>query len=143
VGRIRIRAEGLLKRTQLTDEEFLNMKSHALYGKMLLEKLEDKVPSQKFLEYAIVLAHRHHERWDGTGYPDGLRGDEIPLQARMMSIADVYDALVSDRPYKKAYTHDQAIQLIIEGSGSQFDPNLTDLFTSLSSKIRIISEAVV
>ena len=140
VGKIKIRDDLLLKTTRLTDDELLNMKLHSLYGKTLLENLQNRVPNQTFLEYAQVLAHRHHERWDGTGYPDGLKGDEIPLQARMMSIADVYDALVSDRPYKNACSHEEAIQIIAEGRGTQFDPNLTDLFLSLSDMIKEISE---
>jgi len=100
------------------------------------------VPNQTFLEYAKILAYRHHERWDGTGYPDQLRGEEIPLQARMMAITDVYDALISDRPYKKAFTHEEAIRIIGEGRGTQFDPNLTDLFLMLSDEIRAVSEGL-
>jgi putative two-component system response regulator len=140
VGKIKIRDEILLKKTRLTDEEIVSMKLHSLYGKTLLESLQDKVPNQMFLEYAKVLAHRHHERWDGTGYPDRLKGEEIPLQARMMSLADVYDALISERPYKKAFSHEEAMRNIAEGRGTQFDPDLTDLFVSLSDKIREISE---
>ena len=140
VGKIKIRDDVLLKPARLTDDEFVKMKLHSLYGKTLLEKLEDKVPSQTFLEYAIILAHWHHERWDGAGYPDGLKGDEIPLQARMMAIVDVYDALVSERPYKKAFSHEEAMKIISEGRGTQFDPNLTDLFLSLSYKINRIRD---
>ena len=136
VGKIKIRDDVLLKPSRLTDEELLDMKLHSLYGKALLESLQDKVPNQTFLEYAKVLAHRHHERWDGKGYPDGLKGEEIPLQARMMALADVFDALISERPYKKAFSHDAAVRIISEGRGSQFDPILTDLFISLSDRIR-------
>ena len=141
VGKIKIRDDVLLKPAQLTDDEFIKMKSHSLYGKMLLERLENKVPSQTFLKYAITLAYRHHEKWNGTGYPDGLKGGEIPLQARMITIADVYDALISDRPYKRAFSHEKAIRIINEGRGTQFDPDLTDVFIDLSEKIRGISEA--
>ena len=140
VGKIKIRDEVLLKSSRLTDEELMDMKLHSLYGKSLLESLQDKVPNQTFLEYAKVLAHRHHERWDGNGYPDGLKGTEIPLQARMMAIADVYDALISQRPYKKAFSHDEAIKVIAEGRGTQFDPVLTDLFISLAGDILAVSE---
>jgi len=142
VGKIKIRDDILLKTGRLTDEELMDMRQHSLYGKALLESLQNKVPEQVFLEYAKVLAHRHHERWDGTGYPDGLKGEEIPLQARMMSLADVYDALVSERPYKKALTHDEAIKVISEERGAQFDPNMTDLFISVSDQIRKASEEV-
>ena len=142
VGKIKIRDDILLKTTRLTDDELMDMKLHSLYGKDLLESLQNKVPNETFLEYAKILAHRHHERWDGNGYPDGLKGDEIPLQARMMAIADVYDALISDRPYKDALSHEEALEIIIAGRGTQFDPFLTDLFISLSNKVKKISEAV-
>ncbi|MCL2124533.1 MAG: response regulator [Oscillospiraceae bacterium] len=141
VGKIKIRDDVLLKTSRLSDEELVNMKLHSLYGKSLLESLQDKVPNQTFLEYAKVLAHRHHERWDGTGYPDRLKGEEIPLQARMMAIADVYDALISERPYKRAYSHEEAMDIIAEGRGTQFDPILTDLFIELGPLIKDISRA--
>jgi len=140
VGKIKISDDLLLKPSRLTEEEIVKMKLHSLYGKTLLEKLENKVPSQTFLEYAIILAHWHHERWDGAGYPDGLKGTEIPLQARMMALVDVYDALISERPYKKAYPHEEAMKIIAEGRGAHFDPDLTDLFIRVSDKIKRISE---
>ena len=142
VGKIKIRDDILLKNASLSDEEFTNMKEHSLYGRALLESLQDKVPNQTFLEYAKILAYWHHERWDGTGYPDQLKGDEIPLQARMMAIADVYDALISERPYKEAYSHDKAVQIITEGRGTQFDPVLTDLFIMVSNDIKEVSEGI-
>jgi putative two-component system response regulator len=142
VGKIKIRDDILLKQAQLTDEEFAGMKKHTLYGKMILESLQNKVPDQTFLEYAKTLAHWHHERWDGCGYPDRLKGENIPLQARMMAIADVYDALISERPYKKSFSHDEAMQIIAEGRGTQFDPHLSDLFAGISEQIREISEDI-
>jgi putative two-component system response regulator len=141
VGKIKIRDEVLLKKSRLTDEELANMQFHSLYGKALIESLQNKVPNQTFLGYAKVLAHRHHERWDGKGYPDQLRGEEIPLQARMMSIADVYDALISERPYKQAFTHEEAMRNIAGGRGAQFDPDLVDIFVSLSDKIKAVSSS--
>jgi len=143
VGKIKIRDDILLKPTRLTDDELLDMKLHTLYGKVLLESLQDKIPNQTFLEYAKTLARWHHERWDGKGYPDGLKGEEIPLQARMMAIADVYDALISERPYKKALLHDEAMKIISEGRGSQFDQVLTDLFIKSSDRIKAVSEGRV
>ena len=140
VGKIKIRDDLLLKPSRLTDDEIMDMQFHSLYGKTLLEKLENKIPNQTFLEYAKILAHRHHEKWDGTGYPDGLKGEKIPLQARMMAIADVYDALISERPYKKPLSHEEAMRIITAGRGTQFDPALTDLFVSLSVKIKAVSE---
>ena len=139
VGKIKITDDILLKKSFLTSEEFDNMKLHSLYGKMLLESLQAMLPNQRFFEYAKTLAYAHHERWDGTGYPNQLKGEEIPLKARMMSLADVYDALVSERPYKKALPHEQAMRIISEGRGTQFDPKLTDLFMSLSDQIKEIS----
>ena len=140
VGKIKIRDDILLKTSRLTDEELIDMKLHSLYGKTLIEKLQDRVPNQTFLEYAKTLAHRHHERWDGTGYPDRMKGEDIPLQARMMAIADVYDALISERAYKSALSHEEAIQIIKEGRGTQFDPDLTDMFISISDEVKELSE---
>ncbi|MDR0491464.1 MAG: response regulator [Oscillospiraceae bacterium] len=143
VGKIKIRDDILLKPGPLTSEEFDNMRLHTVYGKMLLESLQNKVPNQMFLEYAKVLAYNHHERWDGKGYPDNLEGENIPLQARMMALADVYDALISERPYKKALSHEEAVTVVANGRGTQFDPNLSDLFVSLSGKIKAISEKLL
>ena len=140
VGKIKIRDNILLKNTKLTDDEWTNMKLHAEYGKTLLESLQAKVPTQTFLDYAKTLAYSHHERWDGTGYPGRLKGTDIPLQARMMALADVYDALVSERPYKSAFSHEKALEIITEGRGTQFDPDLVDLFVNLSSEIKKIHE---
>jgi putative two-component system response regulator len=141
VGKIKIRDDILLKKGRLNDDEFGSMKHHALYGKMLIESLQNKVPNQTFLDYAKTLAYSHHERWDGTGYPEQLKGGEIPLQARMMALADVYDALVSDRPYKNAFSHEEAMRIICEGRGTQFDPELTDMFIDLSAVIKEASRA--
>ena len=142
VGKIKIRDDILLKNARLTDDEFNTMKLHTVYGKMLIESLQEKVPSQAFLDYAKMLAYMHHEKWDGSGYPEGLKGPEIPLQARMMAIVDVYDALVSERPYKQALSHEEAMRIIAGSRGTQFDPDLTDLFVKLSPVIKEIrSEA--
>ena len=143
VGKIKISDSILLKQSKLSNDEFENMKLHTSFGKMLLESLQDKVPNQTFLDYAKTLAYWHHERWDGRGYPEGLKDNAIPLQARMMALADVYDALVSERPYKKAFSHEEALQIILEGRGSQFDPELTDIFIGLSNKIQKVSAKVI
>jgi len=139
VGKIKIPDSILLKEAKLTDEEFETMKLHTLYGKIMIESLQTNVPNQTFLDYGKMLAYLHHERWDGKGYPEHLKGLQIPLQARMMTLADVYDALVSERSYKKAFTHEEAIKIILEGRGTQFDPDLTDVFVSQSAKIKEIS----
>ena len=139
IGKIKTSDNILLKKAKLTEDEFDIMKMHTIYGKILLESLQSMVPNQTFLDYAKTLAYGHHERWDGKGYPEGLKGKEIPLQARMMSIADVYDALVSKRPYKKPFTHEEAVRIISEGRGTQFDPDLVDVFISLSDEIKMVS----
>ncbi|MDR2035901.1 MAG: response regulator [Coriobacteriales bacterium] len=140
VGKIKVHDDILLKREKLTEEELMCMQLHPIYGKTLLESLQNKLPDQAVLEYAKTLAYSHHERWDGTGYPNRLEGEEIHLQARMMSLADVYDALISERPYKRAFSHEEAMTMIVEQRGTQFDPELADLFVSLSDQIEEISK---
>lgn len=136
VGKIKIRDNILLKKGRLTEEEFETMKTHTYYGKTLINSLEKRVPGQTFLDYAKVFAYCHHERWDGSGYPEGLKEEKIPLPARMMALADVYDALVSSRPYKEPFTHEEAMQIIQDESGTHFDPYLVGLFESLSDEIK-------
>ena len=94
----------------------------------------DYITKQEFLEHAKIFAVSHHEKWDGSGYPKGLKGEEIPLQGRIMAIADVYDALVSDRPYKIAFSHEDAVKIISDGKGIHFDSYLTDLFVEVADK---------
>jgi len=136
VGKIKIPDSILLKKGRLTPAEFDEMKNHCYYGMQLLENLQDRCSAQRFLEHARVMAYSHHEKWNGTGYPDGTVALEIPLEARVMAIVDVYDALVSERPYKPAYPHDQAMETIFEGRGTHFDPDLVDIFMSLSNEIK-------
>jgi HD-GYP domain-containing protein (c-di-GMP phosphodiesterase class II) len=132
VGKIAV-SDGILKKPgPLTKGEYEEMKNHALVGFHIIERIEKDSGENDFFEHAKLFALTHHEKWDGTGYPQGLRGDRIPLQGRIMAIVDVYDALISERPYKKAFTHEEAITIIIEGKGKQFDPILTDLFVRMS-----------
>ena len=128
VGKIVISDVILNKPGKLTSEEFDVMKTHAMEGERIIEKMIYQTGEEDFLRFAKLFAGCHHERWDGSGYPRGLRGGQIPLQGRIMAIADVYDALVSDRPYKKAFTHGQAAEIILESRGSHFDPALVDVF---------------
>jgi len=104
------------------------MKKHAQYGVEIIKKIESSTTENEFLSYAQIFAGTHHERWDGKGYPNGLVGDEIPLPGRLMALVDVYDALTNDRPYKKAFTHEESVKIIKDGLGTQFDPVLCEIF---------------
>lgn len=140
VGKIGIPDSILSKPTNLTPDEYEVMKTHVLQGKRAIDRILGKVDESELLYHAALMAYTHHERWDGTGYPQGLKGEDIPLHGRLMAIADVYDALISERPYKNAYSHDEAMKIITEGRGTQFDPVLTDLFIEIESEIRKITE---
>jgi putative two-component system response regulator len=131
VGKIAISDTILNKPEKLTAEEFEEMKKHTTIGVQIIERIEASTSASDFLKYAKIFAGAHHEKWDGTGYPKGLAGEAIPLQGRIMALADVYDALVSERPYKKAFSHAEAVQIIQDGKGSQFDPALTDVFLNI------------
>ena len=128
IGKIRIPDAILNKPGKLTPEEFEIMKKHATYGADIIRKTMKDVEEEDYFEIACNIAKYHHERYDGTGYPDGLKGEDIPLEARMMALADVYDALVSERVYKKPIPKDAAEKIIEEGGGTQFDPELAELF---------------
>jgi putative two-component system response regulator len=143
VGKIAIKDSILQKPGKLTPQEFEEMKAHTTFGKMIIDKISKSAVEDAFLEHAKIFAVSHHEKWDGTGYPAGLSGENIPLQGRLMAIADVYDALISERPYKKAFTHEKATEIIIEGRGKHFDPILTDIFESISDRFKVISETKI
>ena len=138
VGKIAIKDSILMKPGRLTDEEFDEMKRHTTYGVDIVRRIEENTSESAFLYYARILAGSHHERWDGKGYPEGLRGDAIPLQGRLMAIIDVYDALTNDRPYKKAFPHEQAVEIIRDGMGTQFDPVLCKVFLAHEYAFRSI-----
>ena len=128
IGKIKIPDIILNKPAKLTEKEYEVIKMHAIYGANIVKKTIYSIENKDYSDVAFNIAKHHHERWDGTGYPEGLKGEEIPLEARIMALADVYDALVSDRVYKKAYSKEKAIEIIREGSGTQFDPLLAALF---------------
>ena len=128
IGKIGIPDEILKKPAKLSGQEYEVIKSHPLIGEKALKGVMDMTDAQDFLSYAAIIAISHHEKWDGSGYPRGLKGTEIPLAGRLMAIADVYDALVSERPYKKPYTHEKAVRIIIEDAGKHFDPTLVEIF---------------
>ena len=128
IGKITISDLILNKPGALTSEEFEIIKKHAAEGERIIDSIMAESGDETFLKYAKLFAGSHHERWDGTGYPRGLKGEEIPLQGRIMAVADVYDALVSERPYKKAMPHSEAVNIIKNNSGKHFDPQLVKLF---------------
>jgi putative two-component system response regulator len=136
VGKISISDSVLKKPGKLTKEEFAEMKQHVLLGVSFIERLEDDEEDSRFLQYAKTFAAFHHEKWDGSGYPHGLSGEDIPLLGRIMAIADVYDALTSERPYKKPFSHEEAVRIILEGEGTHFDPKLVRLFEEVAGTFR-------
>jgi len=128
VGKISIQDSILLKPGKLTREEYENMKEHVSFGNEIIDGIKGKTNATMFLRHATLLTGSHHEKWNGTGYPLGLKGEEIPLQGRLMALADVYDALTSGRPYKKAFPHSEALKTIKMGMGTHFDPLLCETF---------------
>ena len=139
VGKVGIPDSILLKPGKLTDEEFMIMKTHAQLGADSLAVAEARLGSNSFLRYARGIAASHHEKWDGSGYPQGLKGDAIPLSARLMALADVYDALISKRVYKPAFDHDKAKSIILDGEGSHFDPRVVAAFISCEGEFTEIA----
>ena len=135
VGKILISDNVLNKPGELTDEEFKMMKMHSVEGERIIEKAIERTGDEDFLHNAKMFAAYHHERWDGSGYPYGLKGANIPLQGRIMAVIDVYDALVSERPYKKALTHEEALEIILNGSGTHFDPEIVKVFNEINKEI--------
>ena len=123
----------------LSEEEFAVIKTHAEEGERIIDKIASRAGNQSFLRYAKLFAGYHHERWDGAGYPYGLAGKDIPFQGRIMALADVYDALISVRPYKKAFTHKEAVRIIMENSGTQFDPFIAEVFYKVRDQFKAVS----
>ena len=131
VGKIRISDLILNKPGKLTDEEFDSIKHHCEIGERVISRIAERTDNDVFLHHAKRFAAYHHEKWNGTGYPRGLRGEEIPLEGRIMAIADVYDALVSRRPYKEPFSHEQAVEIIRRESGIHFDPKIVEAFLNV------------
>ncbi len=140
IGKVGIPDHILLKPGKLTPEEFTVMKTHTVIGFDLLRAVKDQYTKNSFINTGIEISRSHHERWDGKGYPDGLKGAEIPLSARILAVADVYDALRSKRPYKAGFAHKESCQMILEGRGSQFDPEVIDAFVELGEKFERVYE---
>ena len=128
IGKVGIQDSVLLKPGKLNPEEFNIIKRHTVLGGDALAEIESQTEGRSFLILGKEIAYYHHEKWDGTGYPDGLKGEDIPLSARMVAIADVYDALTTKRFYKEAFTHEKSREIIISLKGSHFDPDVVDAF---------------
>lgn len=140
IGKVGIPDHILMKPGRLTPEEFEVMKRHAILGRDAIRSAETRVHTEdSFLRVASEIAFGHHERWDGSGYPRGIGGDDIPLAARLMALADVYDALISRRVYKPALPHATAVDMIRDGRGSHFDPEVTDIFLELTDEFDAIA----
>ena len=136
VGKIAIKDNILMKPGPLTNDERLEMQRHTSFGEAVIEKIQENAKESVFLTHARVMAGTHHERWDGEGYPRGISGINIPLQGRLMALVDVYDALISERPYKKAFLPEEAVQMIIKSGGTQFDPHLVDIFVLAAKRFQ-------
>jgi len=140
IGKVAVRDAILLKPGRLTPEEFELMKMHTVLGANTLEEVVWFSQCGSFLATAVAIARFHHERFNGTGYPQGLQGQEIPLAARIVALADVFDALTSTRPYKPAYSAQVARRIIGEESGKQFDPEIVAAFEACFEEFRVICE---
>ena len=141
IGKIGIPDAILLKPGKLTVQEFEVMKTHTTLGRRAIEEAERRLGMRvAFLSVAKEIAYSHQEKWDGSGYPEGLKGDAIPISARLMARADVYDALISRRVYKPAFSHEQACAIIVKGRGSHFDPDIADAFVELAGDFLRISQ---
>lgn len=136
IGKIAIPDAILKKPGKLTPEEFEVMKTHVEYGVKFIEKLEKNSRDSLFLQYAKTLTAYHHEKWDGSGYPNKIAGTAIPLLGRIMAVVDVYEALTAERPYKKAFDHDTAVRIVEGERGTHFDPALVDIFMGCAERMR-------
>ncbi|MDH4317532.1 MAG: response regulator [Desulfobulbaceae bacterium] len=136
VGKVGVPDSVLLKPGKLTTEEFVEIKKHTVYGRDALAGAVEQLGKNSFLGHAMEIAYTHHEKWDGSGYPCGTAGEEIPLSGRLMALADVYDALISKRVYKPPFPHAKATAIILEGRGNHFDPILVDTFNEINESFR-------
>lgn len=140
IGKVGIPDNILLKPGKLTSEEFEVMKLHTNYGRETILSVERYLgESNEFLRFAREITYSHQEKWDGSGYPENLSGDAIPISARLMAVADVYDALISRRVYKPAFSHEEAIDIMRKGRGSHFDPDILDVFLKITDEFKEIA----
>ncbi len=139
IGKVGVPDHILLKPGRLSPEEFAEMQRHTEYGRNAILSVQRKLGAMPFLRMAEDIIYTHHEKWDGSGYPRGLAGEDIPLCGRIMALADVYDALISRRVYKPPFTHSRATEIILEGAGSHFDPDIADVFGEFSQAFRQVA----
>lgn len=140
IGKVGIPDRILLKPGKFTPDEYEIMKSHTTLGRDAIARAEEQLNMKvDFLNFAKEIAYYHQEKWDGSGYPTGAKGDDIPISARLMAVADVYDALISRRVYKEGMSHDKAVGIIVEGKGSHFDPDMVDAFVGLQEEFKAIA----
>ncbi len=140
IGKVGIPDHILLKPGRLDEEEWVIMKTHTNIGYETLKSNIDKYPKANYLKMSSQIAKSHHEKWDGSGYPDGLKGEDIPLEARILALADVYDALASERIYKAAFSHEKTKAIITQGKASHFDPTLVDVFLECEKDFAAVLE---
>ena len=140
IGKVGVPDAVLLKPGKLTDEEFEVIKRHTVLGGDALQAIESKIEGRSFLHLGKEIAYNHHEKWDGSGYPRGLRGEGIPLSARIVALADVYDALTTKRFYKEAFSHEKSKQIILGLKGTHFDPEVVDVFLLLEEEFNRVRE---
>ncbi|MBQ6530516.1 MAG: HD domain-containing protein, partial [Clostridia bacterium] len=140
IGKIYISDVVLNKPGKLTDEEFEIMRSHTTLGSTIIDRAIEIVPESGYLEEAKNLSEYHHEKWNGKGYPHGISGEDIPLSARIMAVADVFDALVSRRSYKEPFTFEKAVEIIREDAGTHFDPLVVEAFLGAEDRVREVAE---
>lgn len=143
IGKIAVPDNILLKPGKLTAEEFDVIKKHPVYGKNFFDECINENDKDKFLFAAREISYSHHEKWDGSGYPQGLSGNAIPISGRIAALADVYDALTTERPYKKAFSHEKAAEIIREGSGNHFDPYIVEIFKRNEESFKEVSATAV
>jgi putative two-component system response regulator len=142
IGKVGIEDAILLKPGRLTNDEFEIMKTHVVIGYETLASVEKAYPENAFIKMGAEIARYHHEKWNGSGYMNGLKGEEIPLASRIMALSDVYDALRSKRVYKEGFTHERSFDIIAEGRGTHFDPVLVDIFHEYHDLFRHIFDTL-
>jgi len=142
MGKINVLDTVLNKPGKLDDNEYEQMKTHPIEGVKLIDRILKQTGEEEFLHNAKLFAEYHHEHWDGSGYPHGLKGTDIPLHGRLMAIIDVYDALVSKRPYKEPLANEEAVKIISTNAGKQFDPKIIEVFIAVQEQLKEAREAL-